>query len=262
MDPLRFKVPQIPAFFEKEFVDKSGKLIIVKVFVYPTRDQNSIDADPRVASYRADISEVLKNAFRDDSNGHFETKKRIKYVEDVNVIELLFRKDENDEERVIGFQSYIYDELPGSKGAKYLYNLYAAILPDEQSAGLRRKASDLILELLKPDVIAGTTHSISYYKSFQNAGTDSGYQTYPRPGEIVPSQIFLLVQDVFRGAFGERSISTLDPRLVRTDPDDDPYTQDLPGGEFYFFEKELNLRPEQGVLCAGVRPEFAQTLGV
>ncbi len=244
---------------EREIVDRKGKPYTVRTFVFPTREQDSLEVDPRIARHRAEIEEVMRLAFRDVSDGATETQGRLKWISKDDVIELIFDKND-DTERVIGVQTYLSGQMPEYDGARYLYNHYSAIHPDYQGRALRRISSQLVKEQLEPSAIAASTHGVSYYKSFHEASVDFGHLSYPRTGVEVPQPAFELGQTILKHALGPDYAITLDQRLVRTGKS--PYTMDDDERRFPFFEDELALRPEQAAFCLSIEPNFATQIGI
>lgn len=237
----------------REIVDSRRKPHTVTAILYPTRGINHFNTDPSLKPHTDEVFNVLKRAFRDESPNSEATKSRFGYVSSDDLLVLI-----RDNEGLVAVQSYLVSRLPDFDGVMSLYGHYGAVDPEYQGGNITTKSLGLILDMIEPSVISGSTHSSSAYMSLVNSCAAKGLDTFPTPGTETAEGVFRLGQSILRESLGVQSVASLDTRLVRTTSS--PYTMDVSGRSFPFFDNELNLKPEQAVLVMGVSKDLTQKI--
>lgn len=148
------------------------------------------------------------------------------------------------EGQVAGFSVFtvseleMYDKIPS-----VMYTAYAGVDPDFEGQGIYEKSLLPIVEVEKPDVVAGCTGNPAIYVANRHVASQKGYDFYPT-GESVPEDILELGRNTLASCVSENAANKLSPNLIKNNKGITARGKN----PFPYFDQYLKLEPTQQVL--------------
>ncbi len=241
------KDPFLPSVTTLEIKDRAGDSYFVDYFAFP-RDpidaRNNAERMPSLEPTIAGVLEMARPTFpKYTEAGIANIGNKLRTFEGFDVVWNAERTE------VVAFHVFAFADIEAAgEEARVMYVGHAGTKPDYQNRGITTQSRAAVYEMLKPDIVTGSSAQSAIYVANQHIAEQTGYVMYPTEATTDPriGELALKIKDAIPAIQNAEMDAT---RLVRTYPEPIPVpAKDHPVGD------KINLGPNDHIFYMLVNP--------